>query len=411
VPPPGDGGGLRCLYAEGVTRQRWVLDAGIAAGVFLLTVGLLAVRGFGVPGPDAHGLDAIGVVLALLSAAPLAVRRRAPLPVYAITSGAGVAMISLHFPLDVPFGVLVSAYAVAVAYSGHPQLRRRRTAWVVESAFVPAVAVAYAVRGGPVAEVAPPLTAWALVFLGVWIAADRNRLRQERMIALADRVRRAEAEAERDRRLVAAEERTRIARELHDSAGHAINVILVQAGAARLLQDQQPARAREAIMTVETVARETLTEIDRLVRVLRSDDVEDSPTLTDPAAIDELVDQHRSAGLAVAAQLYGSRDGLPRSVAWATYRILQEALTNAARHGSGSADMSVFFGPDDLQITVTNPLTPAPPTPAPRQDCAGGHGIVGMRERAHLLGGSLQAGSYRGHFRLHARLPLREAAR
>ena len=110
-----------------------------------------------------------------------------------------------------------------------------------------------------------PLLAGTLVWGGAWVIGDRIRQRRARLTELVDRALRAERETERERRLAAAEERTRIARDLHDSAGHAINVILVQAGAARLLQEQDPTRARAALETIEEVARETLGEIDQLV--------------------------------------------------------------------------------------------------------------------------------------------------
>jgi signal transduction histidine kinase len=151
------------------------------------------------------------------------------------------------------------------------------------------------------------------------------------------------------------------------------------------------------------VARATIGEIDRLVRALR-DDTPGQPDPADPAAIDELLDQHRAAGLAIATDLRGPRHPLPRSVAWATYRILQEALTNAARHGRGSADIAVWFQPDAVEITVTNPAATNGQAPA------GGHGIIGMRERASLLGGIFDTHAADGTFRLHARLPHNQAA-
>jgi signal transduction histidine kinase len=218
---------------------------------------------------------------------------------------------------------------------------------------------------------------------------------------------RTEREAVRERRLAAAEERTRIARELHDSAGHAVNVILVQAGAARLLHDRDPEGSRRAITTIEEVARTTLGEIDQLVRALRDDNSADNsavlPVPADPAALDELLEHHRASGLTIATDVRGQRGGLPHSVTWAAYRILQEALTNAARHGHGSADVAVWFAPDAVEITVTNPAGNGSPP-------GGGHGIVGMRERATLLGGSLDARTDNGTFRLHARLPHTKAA-
>jgi signal transduction histidine kinase len=176
-------------------------------------------------------------------------------------------------------------------------------------------------------------------------------------------------------------------------------VILVQAGAARLLQEQDPKRTRAALETIEEVARETLTEIDQLVRVLREDDssngVEPPPGL---AAFETLAERHRASGLAVVVRFDGSRRHPAPAVDRTAYRILQEALTNAARHGGGSADVEVAFGRQALEITVTNPS----PRNATQAD---GHGIVGMRERTALLGGSFEAAAVDGLFRIRARLP------
>ena len=190
------------------------------------------------------------------------------------------------------------------------------------------------------ASPAPELLFGVLVWGGAWLAGDRTRLRHERMAELEERALRAEREAERERRLAAAEERTRIARDLHDSAGHAINVILVHAGAGRLRARATPRRAREAFETIEEVARETVGEIDQLVGRCCAK--------TRPARrawsrrrgwprSTALVERHRAAGLDVTARFDGERRALPPGVDRGAYRILQEALTNAARHGDGAA--------------------------------------------------------------------------
>ena len=151
----------------------------------------------------------------------------------------------------------------------------------------------------------PPRSAFAIaVWGGVWIAGDRARLRGERMAQLEELARRTARDAERERRLAAAEERTRIARELHDAAGHAINVILVQAGAARLLHERDAAGSRAAITTIEEVARDTIGEIDQLVaRAARGR----RPARPPPrlAALEELVARHRAAGLDIATEIAG----------------------------------------------------------------------------------------------------------
>jgi len=271
-------------------------------------------------------------------------------------------------------------------------------------AFTPIVAVIYAAHGFSPWQIAPELLFLTAVMVGAWVAGDRGRLRQERMAELAEQAARAERDAERERGLAAAQERTRIARELHDSAGHAINVILVQAGAARLLQDGNPEGSRRAITTIEEVARATIGEIDRLVRVLREDDVSELSAPADPAALDELLERYRTDGLRISADIRGPRGPLPQSVAWAAYRILQEALTNAARHGHGTADVGLSFEPAAVEITVTNPT-------GTNDSNGGGHGIVGMRERASLLGGEVRIESQPGRGTvLHVQIPLEEKA-
>jgi signal transduction histidine kinase len=388
---------------KAVRRRDLALDVGIAALTCGISLGVLASHGLGTPDPSARHLDAAGAALAMASTLPLAARRLAPFTVYLVTAVASIALVELHYPLDLPFGCVVAAYFLAVAYSGDPRLARRWAAMLAVWSFVPAAAAARAVSGQGMTAIAPGLVFWALIFAGAWLVGDRARLRRERMAELEARALRTEREAARERRLAAAEERTRIARELHDSAAHAINIILVQAGAARLLHRRDPGRSQNAIATIEQVARATIGEIDRLVHALR-DYPPGQPEPADPAAIDELLDQHRAAGLAIATDLRGPGRPLPRSVAWATYRILQEALTNAARHGCGTADVAVWFQLHAVEIKVTNPTAPNGSEPG------GGHGIVGMRERATVLGGTLETHAGNGTFSLHARLPYGQAA-
>ncbi|MGH2949136.1 MAG: sensor histidine kinase [Solirubrobacteraceae bacterium] len=374
------------------------VDAAIAVVVFALSLGLLAAGDTDL-GEHAGDVDALGVVLTALASLPLVARRIAPLHVFVLTGLASAALHGLAAPAGPPIGPTVALFWVAAA-GGESRAGPRVVLAVVVTVFV-----AHLTATG-LAEGAFPGTEsllGALVWSAAWLAGDRTRLRQERMAELEERALRAEREAERERRLAAAEERMRIARDLHDSAGHAINVILVHAGLGRLRTERDPAGAREAFETIEDVARETVGEIDQLVRVLREDrdgrdGVEPPPGV---AALDGLVERHRAAGLDVTTTVRGERRPLPPSVDRGAYRIVQEALTNAARHGEGSARVRVDFGHDALEVTVANPL---------RRGRAAhgvdGHGVVGMRERAALLGGSLQAGARNGHFEVHARLPL-----
>jgi signal transduction histidine kinase len=378
-----------------VSRRQVVIDTAIGCAVFVFSLALLSHGNFDRTNRD---LDLLGATLAALASLPLAGRRLAPLPVLATVTVATSALYAFGYGLGPPVGFAIALYSFA---ENRDETRSR--AWTA------ALALSVVVLLGPhvvMGEFAPELLLGAAVWAAAWFAGDRARLRRERLAEFEERALRAEREAERERRLAAAEERTRIARDLHDSAGHAINVILVQAGAARLLQERDPEGSREALETIEEVARDTLGEIDQLVRALRedgsSDVVEPPPGL---AALDTLAERYRITGMAVTVTVDGVRRPLAPGVDQAAYRILQEALTNAARHGNGSAEVEIDFGRSMLGLTVTNPA-PA----GAIADNGGGHGIVGMRERAHLLGGSLDASVANGRFQVHVRLPYGEGS-
>jgi signal transduction histidine kinase len=374
-----------------MSRQR-AIDIGVALGVFVLTV--LVLSGGGVSSDEeSRGLDFLGVVLAAGASLPLIWRRRAPLAVFAASAAATVVLAAFDYPPGPPIGATVALYFVGLSGS-RDHLGGRLTAAVVLVFYFAHIIAATA--GRDASPVVPALFG-ALVWGGAWVLGDRVRQRGERLANLEERARQAERETERERRLAAAEERTRIARDLHDSAGHAINVILVHAGAARLLAEKDPARSRAAMATIESLARETLTEIDGLVRALREDeDRFESPIGL--AALDALVKRHRDAGLAVDVTVTGDRRQLGPALDQAAYRILQESLTNALRHGSGGAKVALNYRADEVAISVTNPSSDGLPATA-------GHGIVGMRERASLIGGSVSIEARNGLFILEARLP------
>lgn len=373
-----------------LSRDELRLDAAIAAGTFALTLGLLQA---------ADDLGAVGALLAAPASLPLVARRDAPLAVFVLTACASAVLYGVTDISGPPVGPTVALYTLAAADDWS-----RARASLALAAVGALLAIHVAAAGLDEGRFpGPELLFGVLLWGGTWLAGDRARLRRERMAELEERALRAERDAERDRRLAAAEERARIARDLHDSAGHAINVILVHAGLGRLRTQGGPAEARAAFETIEEVARETVGEIEKLVRVLREDpatgDVEPPPGL---AALDGLVERHRAAGLAVTATVAGQRRSLPPGVDRSAYRILQEALTNAARHGTGSAEVEVAFGRDALDVTVANPVRPGEIT----HETGGGHGVIGMRERAAGLDGWLEAGVRNGSFRVHARLPL-----
>ncbi len=307
----------------------------------------------------------------------------------------------LGYPFDVPLGPTVALYLLAASREGTNRWTRRSTAAVVT--LLVAHLVATAAGGGTFPAIASLHISleWAVA----WFAGERNRLRREQIEELRRRAVRAEAETERERLLAAAEERARIARDLHDSAGHSISVIALRAGTARMRHDDDPERSRLALEAIEDLARQTVTEIDQMVGRLR--DSESSPVGVDAplglASLDTLIARHAAAGLDVSVDVAGPVRPLGGPVDQATYRILQEALTNAARHGVGRARIEVGFGATGLDLTVVNPVPAVPAAPVPPSKR--GHGLIGMRERAMLLGGTLDAERVERTFCLRARLP------
>jgi signal transduction histidine kinase len=378
---------LRRFVAASLVR-----DGSVALLAYVLTLALLAT------GNASRSLDPLGGGLAAVACFPLVARRRAPLAVFAVTTAASAALNGLGYRLGPPFGPTAALFFVAL--DERTRERIRNTAVVVVGLFAIHVGATTIPHSGfPTSPVLFGILVWG----GAWVAGDQVRARRQRRLDLLERLRRGEAERERDRRLAAAEERTRIARDLHDSAAHAINVILVQAGAARLLQERDPASVRTALTTIEEVARETIGEIEHLIRGLREDDVARTvPATIEPpsglAAVETLAERYRAAGLEVDTHSEGEFRSLPRGLDQAAYRILQESLTNAARHGIGPVRIDIHYRKRGLELTIANP---APST----GEIVEGHGILGMRERAALLGGTLEARVEGGLFRVHARLP------
>jgi signal transduction histidine kinase len=210
----------------------------------------------------------------------------------------------------------------------------------------------------------------------------------------------AEAERERARR-GAAEERIRIARELHDVVAHGMSVITVQAGFGHLVIDEKPADARTALAAIEAIGRQTLDEMRQLLDVLRADGTPAFDPAPGLGGLDQLVSQAAQAGIRVDLAITGSPRDLPAGIELSAYRILQEALTNVAKHaGPCTVRAVISYLPRELAIEVTDDGRGGPVS-------KGGLGLAGMRERAHIYGGELAAGplSARG-FRVTARLPL-----
>lgn len=381
----------------GRPRPGTLFDLALTAAVLAGSMVLLAHGGAEPSRPEGRGLDLLGVVLVAGSTVPLVAWRRFPLGVFAVTAAAGVLLASLEYRLDLMLGPVAALYLLAASRGPETPWTARTTGTVVGLLVAYVVATA-AARGTTAIEPFHNGLAWAVA----WFAGERTRLRREQLAELRGRALRAEREVERERLLAAAEERARIARDLHDSAGHAISLIAVRAGAARLRHHQDPDRSLLALEAIEEVARQTADEIDQMVGTLR-DRASGNGAGEAPiglSSLDTLIAHHRAAGLEVTLDGSGTPRRLGAAADQAAYRILQEALTNAARHGGGSARIDLAFGDAAVEVTVSNPV-PEDGEPRP----GGGHGLLGMRERATLLGGSLEAEGVDGAFRVHARIP------
>jgi signal transduction histidine kinase len=375
-----------------------LLDVAAASAAFAGSLMQLRHNGIGPFSPGSAELDPIGVVLAACSTVPLLAWRHSPLGVFVVTAAAGVLLAGLGYRVDLLLGPTAALYLLAASRTPATPWTRRTTITVVGLLVAYLGAAAAAQETFPDSELLHTGLAWA----AAWFAGERTRLRREQVAELHERAVRAEREAERERLLAAATERARIARDLHDSAGHAISVIAVRAGAARLRHQQDPDRSLAALEAIEELARHTAAELDQLVGTLREGASANGAVEAPPGlgSLDTLIARHRAAGLEVTLATSGAPRPLGTAADQAAYRILQEALTNAARHGTGSARIQLGFGDAAVELAVTNPV---PAGGAPRS--GGGHGLIGMRERASLLGGDLEAERADGVFRVHARIP------
>jgi signal transduction histidine kinase len=247
------------------------------------------------------------------------------------------------------------------------------------------------------------------LFVGLpWASGRALRGRRLQSVALEERAMALEREGEERARAAVAEERLRIARELHDVVGHALGVIVVQAGAERATLGPGQESTRETLVTIESAGREALSEMRRLLELMRRDGEQvtlaPQPTLTH---LDTLLESVRAAGLPVELRIDGEPTQLPPGVDLSAYRIVQEALTNALKHaGPARARVIVSYGHDGLGLEIADDG----PGAATADDQ--GHGLLGMRERVALHGGSLRSGAQPGGgYAVSVRLPLDTSAR
>ncbi|MEV0490256.1 sensor histidine kinase [Streptomyces atratus] len=346
--------------------------------------------------------EAGSVVLMVLAAAVLALRRRNPMAVLAATGGLSIVeFVLVDPPAPVVMSAVVALYTVAASTD-------RPTTWRV-GLLTMAVLTASAMIFG-----ASPWYSQENLGVFAWTgmagaAGDALRSRRAFVDAIRERAERAERTREEEARRRVAEERLRIARDLHDVVAHHIALVNVQAGVAAHVMDKRPDQAKEALAHVREASRSALGELRATVGLLRQSGDPEAPTEPAPglAVLDELVATVRRAGLPVEVACVDRRPPLPAAVDLAAYRVIQEALTNVRKHaGPGAkAEVSVVRVGEAAEVTVLDNGTGSPEGAGAD---GGGHGLLGMRERVTALGGTLTAGPrYGGGFRVHAILPVK----
>jgi signal transduction histidine kinase len=408
-----------------ITRRQW-LAIDVTASVLAMLVIALGLRAW--HGPRFVMPTAEVAVASVAASLPVAVRRLWPLPVLAVVTAAVAVLTAVgRAPLTSDLMLGMASYMAAVRLS---RLRAVAALVAAEAAIFAGLLTAAATAHAQNVMLHSMLACAAMWFVGAGV-----RERRKYQAGLADQeAQRQGAEAERGRHALA-EERLRIARELHDVLAHSLSVVTVQAGVGRKVGAARPAEALRALRSVEEASRGALDELRRVLCLLRSDDepgetpaldigtgvpvrgpaLAPAPGLAD---LDSLAAMVAAAGIPVRVDLTGDATAVPPTAALSAYRIAQEALTNVVRHAPGAeAVVRVGISPDGVRIRVTDTGRDPWAGTARLADGdvtvrseAGGHGIAGMRERAAIFGGTLEAGPLpRGGFQVAAFLPAAPA--
>lgn len=391
-------------------REPLAADTALAVGLGLLTAAQIwsftqfaphfPGRGFmmAMRGPD----TGLAYVLAFAAFLPLALRRQ--LPWFALGASGFLALAYEMLRLPPVFVLLAPMIALYTLAADAPRRNVAVIVLAVAAVAVAAAALAFTQVRWLVDSVRTFVLLGSAAFLGESTRSQRQYTAEvEQRAAEAERTREEEALRRVD------EERLRIAREVHDVVAHSLAIVTVQAAAAGELVDSDPARAHESIEHIRTTGKQALAELRSMLGVLRTGETE-SPRqpAADLASLPSLVAQVREAGVETELSVTGDLREVPAAASVSAFRIVQEALTNVARHsGAGAADVRLAVTPERLEIEVLDSGAGAR-----AGELTGGHGIRGMAERAEALGGTLSAGprtDARG-FRVRAVLPLRKGA-
>ena len=340
--------------------------------------------------------------------APLAFRRKYPLTVAYTVLVVSIPHSALQLGFSSALAGMIALYS-ALVYAG----RRQGALYVLILVIVSGLQLA--LQREPDIVVVSVFLAFAIALC--WVLGEFVGARRAYQTEVEARLHLLETERDQAARIAVGEERGRIARELHDVVAHAVSVMVVQADGASYAITSNPAVAARALNTISETGRGALAELRRLLDVLRNEDGDSEPRVPQPnaEALVELAERCRSSGLAVDLDIDEDLGDLPAGVSLGVYRIVQESLTNALKHaGRGAkASVRVHRNGDVMEIEVTddgagqaNSLVKA----SAAAGVPGGNGLIGMRERAHVFGGSLDVGpAAGGGWRVRAKLPIRLA--
>ncbi|MFS0695648.1 sensor histidine kinase [Streptomyces nitrosporeus] len=377
---------------------------------------LLGLSGMSVVGGTGDGPERVAAVpVALGLCAVVALRRRAPEKMLLLAIGTGLAQLVLGVRPDVAdFALLVITYTVAAV--GERWASRLALGCSLAAAGVSQLRWPPETQTGGWAQSVFVVVVMTVPFVLAWVLGDSARTRRAYFSQLEERAARLEREREAQSKVAVAAERARIARELHDVVAHNVSVMVVQADGAAYVMEASPEQAKQALETISGTGRQALAEMRRLLGVLRTGDSPEGGEYVpqpDVEQIEELIGKVREAGLAVDFKIEGTPRPLPSGVELTAYRIVQEALTNTRKHGGPDAGASVrlVYFDDGLGLLVEDDGRGASHELYEDGGADGaGHGMIGMRERVGMVGGTLDAGPRPGGgFRISALLPLKPA--
>ena len=369
-----------------VLRTRsWLLDGALA--VLVVLVGTISRPGLSFATPT----QAIYTVIILGCAAPLIFRRRRPRSALSVVA----VLLLVHLIAAIPPGIGLGLICLIVAYTTQTQLTapwRQAFLTAVCGGAVAAIWISPLPSGdlGPRGRLIATAVVLGLLTLAV-LAGVVRRQRRARYTHAIDRARMLEERRNAERRLAAVEERTRIAREMHDILGHSLTAIAAQAEGARYVLRSDADRADQALGDIGLLSRRAVDDVRDLIDVLAPEEAEEPVRQTSSLSdIPELIASLQYTRAAIRLWVDGDVEAVPAHVGPAVYRIVQESLTNALKHADGAAiSVRITVEPHQVRLTVANTFPPAVPRP---RTGTGGRGIIGMRERARALGGTVEAG-------------------